>query len=297
MKINAISFSVVKNEADIIEAFIRHNLNYVDRMVIADNLSTDNTIKILYSLKKEGLPIDIFNDPDPAHSQCKKITSLYFMYAEQHDLNHVFFLDADEFLCGDINFIDKPLPPGSVYNIPLKTYIMGNPNPSEKNALLNMRRCFKMDNATLKVSLRHDPSSYRRTVIADGNHYVLRDGSVVDAQPADLFLAHFPFRSKNQFLSKIIMGRIGLALYSAKDELIGGHWIAHFNFLKEHEFAPSDSELMEHLYQTSDMDVFLEQFGEYDPIPVSFDLKYDHWIKPVNILHSVLISYLRTLGL
>ena len=41
------SVSIVKDEADIIEAFVRHNLVFVDRMFIIDDRSSDNTSEIL----------------------------------------------------------------------------------------------------------------------------------------------------------------------------------------------------------------------------------------------------------
>jgi len=40
---------------DIIESFIRYNLNILDGMIILDNGSTDNTLTILKNLKKEKM--------------------------------------------------------------------------------------------------------------------------------------------------------------------------------------------------------------------------------------------------
>ena len=51
------SISMVKNEADIIESFVRHTLRFVDVMYIIDHLSTDNTWIILNNLQAEGLPL------------------------------------------------------------------------------------------------------------------------------------------------------------------------------------------------------------------------------------------------
>ena len=41
------SISMVKNEMDIIESFVRYNANILDGMIILDNKSTDDTVKIL----------------------------------------------------------------------------------------------------------------------------------------------------------------------------------------------------------------------------------------------------------
>ena len=47
------SFTMVNNESEIIESFIRYNYNFVDEMVIIDNGCTDNTIQIVYHLIEE----------------------------------------------------------------------------------------------------------------------------------------------------------------------------------------------------------------------------------------------------
>ena len=49
-----ISFTMVNNESEIIESFIRYNYNFVDEMVIIDNGCTDSTIKIIRKLIGEG---------------------------------------------------------------------------------------------------------------------------------------------------------------------------------------------------------------------------------------------------
>ncbi|MBQ1762801.1 MAG: glycosyltransferase family 2 protein, partial [Aquincola sp.] len=55
--LSALALGMVKNEADIVEAFVRHNLHFVDLMVLLDNGSTDGTRDILEALQKEGLPL------------------------------------------------------------------------------------------------------------------------------------------------------------------------------------------------------------------------------------------------
>ena len=58
-----VSFTMVNNESEIIESFIRYNYNFVDEMVIIDNGCTDNTIKILRKMISEGFKITIFDEP------------------------------------------------------------------------------------------------------------------------------------------------------------------------------------------------------------------------------------------
>lgn len=54
-----VSFTMVNNESEIIESFIRYNYNFVDEMVVIDNGCTDNTVEILHNLIHEGYKITI----------------------------------------------------------------------------------------------------------------------------------------------------------------------------------------------------------------------------------------------
>ena len=42
--------AMVRNEAELVEAFVRHNLTLLDGMLIVDHNSTDSTSSILASL-------------------------------------------------------------------------------------------------------------------------------------------------------------------------------------------------------------------------------------------------------
>ena len=66
------SISMVKNEMDIIESFVRYNTNVFDGMIIMDNGSTDDTLKILNLLAEEGLPIVVIEDAEKGFDKVKK---------------------------------------------------------------------------------------------------------------------------------------------------------------------------------------------------------------------------------
>jgi hypothetical protein len=51
------SVTVVRNECDIIEEFVRYNLNFFDEMHIVNHLSTDSTLNILLKLKNSSSDI------------------------------------------------------------------------------------------------------------------------------------------------------------------------------------------------------------------------------------------------
>ena len=54
-----VAISMVKNEADIIECFVRHTLTFADAMIVAEQESFDDTGRILEKLAAEGLPLTV----------------------------------------------------------------------------------------------------------------------------------------------------------------------------------------------------------------------------------------------
>lgn len=59
----------VRNEADIVEAFVRHNLTVLDALAIVDHGSLDGTADILRRLIGEGLPVFLGHESTPAFDQ------------------------------------------------------------------------------------------------------------------------------------------------------------------------------------------------------------------------------------
>jgi hypothetical protein len=71
-----ISLSMVKNEQDIIEPFIRHNSRYVDFMIIVDNASVDLTRRIAIDCARELKTIIIAGSEEFAYNQAERMTRL-----------------------------------------------------------------------------------------------------------------------------------------------------------------------------------------------------------------------------
>ena len=88
---------MVRNEADLIEAFVRHHVERVDALYLVDHRSEDGTRDILRALVAEGLPLSVQLDDHPAQRQAEIVTALARQaFASGADV--VFPLDANEFL-------------------------------------------------------------------------------------------------------------------------------------------------------------------------------------------------------
>ena len=92
--------SMVRNEADVIESFVRHNLGWADRLYVAVHESSDETLSILQALQGDGLPIVLSEVKGAAQLQSEVVTML-MRQAVAEGAAFVVPLDADEFLLPD----------------------------------------------------------------------------------------------------------------------------------------------------------------------------------------------------
>ena len=96
MRVTAIS--MVRNEADVIEAFVRHHAEIVDELVVVDHRSVDGTDEMLRALAEEGLPLRVRSEDSPVQRQNVVMTGLMREAAADGGADWVLPLDADEFL-------------------------------------------------------------------------------------------------------------------------------------------------------------------------------------------------------
>ncbi len=87
----------IRDEADIVEAFVRHTATHVDHHILLDNGSRDPTRDILLSLRREGLPLTLLDNPSVSFSEVDANSTL-FTTARDLGAHWVVFLDADEFI-------------------------------------------------------------------------------------------------------------------------------------------------------------------------------------------------------
>ncbi|MDE1948590.1 MAG: glycosyltransferase family 2 protein [Burkholderiales bacterium] len=215
---NALAIAMVKNEADLIEAFVRHHLAFVDLMVVIDNASSDGTREILIALQREGLPVLVFDDPIFGYFQSEKLTHVYRKVVPVFQPDIVYLLDADEFLHAPgreaLEQALSGIAPGSMALVPWRTQV---PTPGASahaprlladplGSLPGRRR--QEEPTYYKAVIRRDPAQDACLVIEQGNHSVhLEGGAAVPAARLDgVSLVHLPVRSVDQLSAKVING-------------------------------------------------------------------------------------------
>lgn len=220
MSIRLVTISLVRNEADIIETFVRHHTPLATRMVFVLHRCIDNTLEILEKLRAEGMPIEIHENADPGYPQSDVLTQRVRSVLREDIADWILPLDADEFLAPaegrSLEDSLAALGDDRVHLLPWKTYV---PTPeddmSESNVLRRIVHRRSVETPQIRKVLL--PVKLLRTqdwVLPMGCHTLLsRDSGapLPSINTASVNLAHFPVRSSEQLCSKVLGGWLALS--------------------------------------------------------------------------------------
>jgi len=271
------SISMVKNEMDIIESFVRYNTNIFDGMIILDNASTDNTLKILKLLENEGLSIYVLKDEDNEYNQAVKMNQLLLKAVNEFKADIVVPLDSDEFLIssnrGNPRKILERIEFPTFSMVKWKTYV---PTFGKNEKFVLAKITFARDDSFeeyYKVIIPKELVENYDVKLTKGNHDLTYDQKYEDSIKrvfnTDLRIAHFPMRSKEQAMSRISVGWIFSLCDINRNEYESGHRQKMFNALKETGKIENE-DVINIAKEFALMDVEKEVNLREDPIDLSF---------------------------
>jgi hypothetical protein len=227
----------IRNDDDIVEAFVRHHAALVDHHVFLDNGSTDRTLEILRTLRRDGLPITIYGNTAAVFAETSQNT-LLLRHAAAMGAGWVLHLDCDEFI--DARRLGQPL----------RDFLAALPAqaPCAHAAMVNYHPTAEDNQAEIVVPKRQtwrDPEPggvhkvfvrghavTRGAIVGPGNHDAMLDGNALPAiGDARLVLAHYYMRSGWQILAKAVIGR--LKVLAAGQDAVQQNFSAHYTHVFE----------------------------------------------------------------
>ena len=234
-----LGIAMVKNEQDSIEVFVRHNLCFLDHLVVVDNGSVDGTRPVLTHLAAEFPNLVLAEDGEFGYNQSERMTRWLHEYQARFAADFVLPLDADEFLDipGERTFHDvlQEIPEGGCGQIPWCTYVLTpGTDASGKDPFRAMQHRRRNElPARFKAVLRLDGQPATGLELTQGNHAVRKtSGRKMQVMRLDgLRLLHYPLRSLDQAKAKCIVGWMAyLALDPrAGDTKQGYTWRSGYN--------------------------------------------------------------------
>ena len=277
MKVVAIS--MVRNEADVIEAFVRHHAELVDELIVVDHSSIDGTTELLGGLASEGLPLAVRREVSPAQRQNAVLTEL-MREAAAGGADWIVPLDGDEFLLApgsDLHGSLARLPPRP-HTAELRLYVPSAGDPEGEPNVLRRIRNRRLAEPRLwlqKVVVPAGSASDPGLVLAQGSHALVEAGSAgyLPADTGPLAIAHFPVRSPEQLARKVLGGWPANLARPDRRRREAWQWKRAFDAVAAGEhLAPGALEALA-------LDWGTENPGEpgelvLDPVPVTFALRY-----------------------
>lgn len=255
---------LVKDEADIIEATLRHLATQVDEIIVSDNGSTDGTEVILGEIEL-SVPLLVSRDEEAGHYQGRKMTALA---GEALRRGHTWAIchDADEVWYS---------PDGR----PIKEFLQGlGPEVSSVRALIwnhfpTTSDPWREQNPLKRIVWRqpaHAPAQFGKVVvklrhgllITEGNHGAFTPG--IGVEGGGLELRHFSWRDEEQYVRKIANGYWALKATDLP-ESTGLHWRMHGEPFKGDWEDRVRATFAEHYFYTGDP---LAAGLELSPAPV-----------------------------
>jgi glycosyltransferase involved in cell wall biosynthesis len=285
-----VAITRVLNEADIIEAFIRHTSAFVAHHIIMDNGSSDDTINILASLKNEGLPITVYQSKSVSYNESDTLTRLYQEARKNHAPDWVLCIDSDEFLDdrqvngGFHQFLAGIADPIDYIKIPMVFYAAtSDDNQNEENVALRITKRLEPTEA-YKIIIRGSFGD-RDVCIAHGSHWAtIGDQAPNTMVEPRLRLAHYAERSSYQYIVKFLRGW-SKVLATGQAEISNGtayHYSTPYEMLRD---KPESLLLNQHFmtFKNEHLSLTVDPI-EYRGAPLRYTAKNDEAMRAVRCM-------------
>lgn len=236
-----LGLTIARNDEDIIEAFVKHNLSFLDILLVIENSSADRTREKLVNLMKEGLPLIIFDDPGFGAVTSDRLSVLLKNTQRFFPCDYFFLLHPDEFIvCPSRTSLEETLQKSSKYqSLYLQTlfYVM---NSTQKNCEIQelFVQCFEQriedscryySKVAHKNSLKNAEANYNIKEINQKSN----GGDVLPPNVLrNILIAKIPVRSRNQLISHAVINRPNELLINDSSDPYLPAWVKIYQIVK-----------------------------------------------------------------
>lgn len=221
------SFTMVGNECEIIESFVRYNSYFLDEMYfIYDMGCVDATVEILRKLRKEGYPVILCDESLTPYEQRAMENKYLYRLAEDIHTDIIIPLDADEFLVAEGNprVQLERIDLHKVYEINWKNYI-ASPTDDKDELFVPKRLTYYQDEKKTytKVIIPAEMVRNSKVMVDTGHHHVIAREKIEIEKIDGLKIAHYPLISEEQYKSKILCNNIRFITWMNRGDGEGRH--------------------------------------------------------------------------
>lgn len=299
--------SMVRNESDIIESWVRYHLQFLDGLLVVDHASVDSTPEILRRLRDEGLSLETTRLDRSEFDQDRIITGLA-RDAARDGADWVFPLDGDEFLNvrdSDPRRILLACDRDAPLSLPWQTYVpRSDQDPLDPAPLRRIQWRLKEETRRFdKVAVPCDMLANSAIRVSLGSHALLDGDSRIRSArgPSHWSIAHFPVRSAEQLARKAFAGWLSILSHPGRGPRTSYQWRNWFHFLLEHDLSELDPGELAIKYLHESGDTESEAKLVHDPLPshlCTFNLRYraDESTAPLKALALAAESQARELA-
>jgi len=234
-----VAITRVKNEVDIIEAFVRHHCEHFNKLIVLDDGSSDGTYEVVRSLQAAGAPVVLLREPAVGYEQSRYMTLLLRMAVDQFGADWVAPLDADEFIepqgeltLGEALAGREP----ALLAVQWSNFVWSpdDDKSPERNPVMRLRGRLPPLPPAAQLNKLLVPAGLvdAGTRLSQGNHHLVRNGEVLPTRALDaIALCHFPVRSVAQYASKVAVGYLQYSAMADWDRQVGRQYVEPFRAL------------------------------------------------------------------
>ena len=193
-------FTTCYNEEIILPYFLRHYKGFARNITVYDNMSTDNSLKIL---EESGVKIIPFNTNEQYDEQT--LINIRNKSWKSSDADWVIVCDVDEFIYHK-DFVEVLSKTDSTLITPNGYEMMSEELPTTDGQIYGeIKNGFFKKNYSKPCVFK--PSEISNINFGPGSHFATPDGNVVDKGDLDIKLLHYKFINREKLIKQYnIMG-------------------------------------------------------------------------------------------